>query len=411
MQIFLELLILILLARGFGEVAERLGQPASVGEILSGVVLSLAIVWFGPSLPFLAQMASSSVLESVANLGIFVLVLLAGIEMEPSEIVQAGKTSFAVALGGMVLPLAGGFALAWAFLPDSDLRFVQALIAGICLSISAIPATVKLFNDLGMLHSKIGRMVVSAAVFDDVLGLFLLAILLAVIETGQAPDLPAFLFLSAKVMLFFLITFLLGAHVYPRISRHMKVMQAAATEFSALVVVALAYGVLAELLGLHWILGAFVAGLFFERERVGPRAYNEIRLICDSLTRGGLGPLFFVYIGLQVDLRAVTEAPVLLLMVIAVAFFGKVLGAGLPARLAGLSTRGALCVGVGLSARGAVELVILSIAFEKGVFSDAAADGGAGLQLFSALILMGVVTTMMAPILLRRLLRAEDSRT
>jgi Kef-type K+ transport system membrane component KefB len=130
-------------------------------------------------------------------------------------------------------------------------------------------------------------------------------------------------------------------------------------------------------------------------------------LICDSLTRGGLGPLFFVYIGLQVDLRSVTEAPVLLLLVIAVAFFGKVLGAGLPARLAGLSTRDALCVGVGLSARGAVELVILSIAFEKGVFSD----GGAGLQLFSALILMGVVTTMMAPMLLRRLLRAEDSQT
>jgi Kef-type K+ transport system membrane component KefB len=99
--------------------------------------------------------------------------------------------------------------------------------------------------------------------------------------------------------------------------------------------------------------------------------------------------------------------PVFLLLVIAVAFFGKVLGAGLPARLAGLSTRDALCVGVGLSARGAVELVILSIAFEKGVFSD----GGAGLQLFSALILMGVVTTMMAPMLLRRLLRTEDSRT
>ena len=406
MEIFLELLALLLLTRLLGEAAERLGLPSSVGEIFAGILLALSIVWIGPALPFLSQMASSDVLVAVANLGIFFLVLSAGIEMEPREIAESSKISLLVALGGMILPLAGGFALTWSFLPESDLRTTLAFLAGVALSISAIPATVKVFNDLGLLHSKIGEVVVAAAVFDDVLGLFLLAALLALIETGQAPDLLAFLLLLGKTALFFIVTVLLGTHVYPRISRGMKTMQAAATEFSALAVVALAYGLLAELLGMHWILGAFMAGLYFERARVGFRAYNEIRLICGTLTGGLLGPLFFLYIGLHVDLTALTQAPLFLVLVIALAFFGKLVGAGLPARLAGLSGRDAAAVGIGMSARGAVELVVLSIAYEKGVFLTADNGDPVTASLFSALVLMGVVTTILAPIALRWHLRS-----
>ena len=411
MQLFLELLALLLLTRIFGELAERIGQPASVGEILAGILLALSVVWLGSDLPFLSQMASSEVLEAVANLGIFFLVLSAGIEMEPREITESSRVSFGIALGGMIVPLAAGFALAWAFLPESDLRLVQSFLAGVALSISAIPATIKVFGDLGLLHTNVGKLVVSAAVFDDVLGLFLLAILLAVVETGQIPDILSLLLLLTKAFLFFFVTVLLGAHVYPRVSRGVKAMQAAATEFSALAVVALAYGLLAEVLGMHWILGAFMAGLYFERTRVGSRAYNEIRLICNTLTKGALGPLFFAYIGLRVDLTALTQAPLFLFLLISVAFFGKVVGAGLPARFAGLSNRDAAAVGIGMSARGAVELVVISIAYEKGVFiAEEGNDSPAG-HLFSSLVLMGVVTTMLAPILLRWLLKKRVRRT
>jgi Kef-type K+ transport system membrane component KefB len=411
LQLFLELLALLLLTRVFGEAAERIGQPASVGEILAGIFLALAVVWLGPTLPFLAEMATSEVLEAVANLGIFFLVLLAGIEMEPREIAESSKASFGIALGGLVVPLAAGFALAWAFLPDSELKTAQSFLAGVALSISAIPATVKVFQDLGLLHSKVGELVVSAAVFDDVLGLFLLAVLLGMIETGQMPDVASFLILLGKVILFFVITVLLGAHVYPRISRGVKAMQAASIEFSALAAVALAYGLLAEFLGMHWILGAFMAGLYFERARVGFRAYNEIRLICGTLTNGALGPLFFAYIGLRVDLTAVTQAPLLLILVILIAFFGKVVGAGIPARFVGLSHREATAVGVGMSARGAVELVVLSIAFEKGLFRAEEDLDSAARHLFSSLILMGVVTTMLAPIILRRMMKKAKPDT
>lgn len=409
MEVFAELLVLLVLTRALGEAAERVGQPASVGEILAGVLLAWAAIWFGKDIPFLVQVANSEALEMVAHLGIFLLVLYAGIEMEPREIAKSTGPAFLVAVGGMVVPLTAGFALAWYFLPASDFRPVLALLTGVALSISAIPATVKVLGDLGLLHSKVGETVVSAAVFDDILGLFLLAILLAMIETGDVPDIGSLLWLLGKVGVFFAITITLGAHVYPRVSGSLKAMQVAAVEFSALAAVALAYGLLAELLGMHWIMGAFMAGLYFERARVGFKGYNEMKLICGGVSSGFLGPLFFASIGLRVDVSAVTAVPVFLLLLLAVAFAGKLIGAGLPALWMGLPRREALSVGVGMSARGAVELIVLSIAFEAGLFAKADGRDPITANLFSCLILVGVVTTLLAPILLKKILASKDT--
>jgi Kef-type K+ transport system membrane component KefB len=249
----------------------------------------------------------------------------------------------------------------------------------------------------------VGAILISAAIFDDVLGLFLLAVLLSMMESGTFPDIATLVLMLAKVTAFFAITVTLGVHVYPRISRRIKAMQAAAIEFSAITIVALAYGVLAEFLGMHWILGAFMAGLYFEKTRVGRREYDEMRLICGTLTRGVLGPLFFVYIGLQVDLSAVTAVPVFLLLLIAIAFLGKLLGAGIPALFAGLQRQEAAIVGIGMSARGTVELILLSIALESGIFSQAGQKDPIVTHLFSSLVIVGVITTLLVPMIMRRL--------
>ncbi|MBT5456572.1 MAG: cation:proton antiporter [Rhodospirillaceae bacterium] len=411
MTILAELFVILIVVRAFGELAERARLPASVGEIIAGVFIAALAAWFGRDIPFLSQLASSEALEMVATLGIFVLVLVAGVEMQPREISESSALSFAVAVGGMTLPLAGGFALAWVFLPESGMRPVQALLTGVALSISAIPATVKVLTDLNMLHTKIGETIVAAAIFDDVLGLFLLAVLLAMIDTGHAPDVTSLAWLLAKVVLFFGITVTLGVHVYPRIRKGIRAMQVTAIELSALAAVALGYGWLAEVLGMHWILGAFMAGLFFERARVGAKAYNEIKLIGGALASGFLGPLFFAYIGLRVDLSAIITVPGFLGLIILVAFLGKVLGAGVPAYCLGMTRRDALSVGVGMSARGAVELVILSIAYEAGVFAVADSAESLAHHLYSALILVGVITTLAVPILLPRVLPKGHPRT
>ena len=202
MEHALHLLLLLVVTRLFGELSERLGQPASMGEIVAGVAIALVAAASLP-IPLLASLAESPFLEIAAEFGIFFLLLLAGIEMRPREIAEHSGGSLAVALGGVLFPLGAGFALAWSVLPETPLKFAQALLVGVALSISAVPVAVSIFRELGYLHTRVGRTVVSAAIFDDVIGLMLLAVVTGVIETGATPDLTAVLALPGRAGLFF----------------------------------------------------------------------------------------------------------------------------------------------------------------------------------------------------------------
>jgi Kef-type K+ transport system membrane component KefB len=408
-EIFLQILVVLILARLFGELAERLGQSASVGELLAGIVLALGGLYLALLTPWLEGLQDNVALGYLSNLGIFFLVLMAGIEMEPKEIAETSKGAFLVALGGMLVPLAAGCALGWLIIPDNPLRVPQVLVIGVAMSITAIPATVKVLSEFDLLHSKLGETIVAAAVFDDVFGLFLLAVVTAVVQTGNLPDLETALWLLGKIALFFAITVVLGVHIYPRVSRGLKQMQADAFELSALVIAALAYGLLAELLGLHWILGAFMAGLYFEGARVGEAVYRDIRVTVAAITGGVLGPFFFVSIGLSVELEAITALPVIVGTLIVLAFAGKTLGAGLSARLAGFPWPAALAVGVGMTSRGAVELVVLRVAQEAGVFAVGEGDSAVARYLFSALVIMALANTFLMPVALRAVLRRQGS--
>lgn len=401
-------MILLIVARLLGEGAERVGLPATVGELIAGIVLAAVVGVVGSDLPVIQQVIDSESLKHIVDAGIFFLVLMAGIEMKPEEIVQHSVRSFGVAFGGAMLPLAGGFAAAWVYLPESELKQGQAMLVGIAMAVTALPVSIKVLSDYGVLRTPLGETIIAAAIFDDVIGLFLLAILTAVIQTGHIPDLGSFAILVGKVVIFFGAVIGLGVHVYPRISAGIKAMRATALEFSILMAVSLGYAVLAEALGMHWILGAFVAGLYFEPSRVGEQAYEEMMLIVTGLTSGFLAPLFLASIGLGVDLSILSAIPEFMGILIAIACVGKFLGAGIPALLAGFSRHDAAVIGVGMNARGAVELIILSIAAKAGLFlSGNGADPIVG-NLFSALVIMAVVTTLMTPILLRLLLSAPS---
>ena len=409
MNTLFELLILILLARVFGETAERIGQPPAVGELSAGIMLAAAAAFWGPSIPLFSQLTASKTLEEIAHLGIFFLVLLAGIESKLEELRQNSRTAIFVALGGALVPLAFGFLLGWLFLPESEVKSILAFLIGITMSITSIPATIKVLSEFDLLHSRVGQTIVGAAIVDDILGLFLLAILTSMIQTGHIPDLLAFLILLGKVSVFFGITTSLGIHVYPKVSQGLKALKLAAVEFSALMAVALAYGLLAEALGMHWILGAFMAGLYFEPSRVGEEAYHEMKLIVTGITQGVLGPLFFIWIGFNVGFEAVVQIPTFILLLFVIAFLGKLIGSGMPAYWLGLDRREALTVGFGMSSRGAVELVVLSIAYEAGLFAYRNSENLIIANLFSALVLMVVVTTFVTLVTMRRVLPKSHS--
>jgi Kef-type K+ transport system membrane component KefB len=405
-MVLLQLLVIIVLTRACGEGAVRLGQPSTIGEILAGVLLAGSAAAFGKDVPFLVEVLEGEVFHHAATAGIFFLMLLAGIELKPREILAHSGASFFVALGGVLVPLGTGIALGYMFLPPASDRFALALLIGVAMSITAIPASARILSDLGLMHSAVGRTIVAAALFDDVIGLVLIAVLTAIIKTGGAPALGEIAWLLGKVGVFFVVTSILGVHVYPRVSRGLHTLQATALELSVLMAVAFAYALVAEWLGMHWILGVFMAALFFEPERVGLRAYEGMKLVIGGVTAGLFAPVFFASIGAQIDIFALLLEPVFVLVIILAGFLTKLAGAGVPALISGLSPRDSAAVGVGMSARGAVELVVLSIAVEAGLVAAGPAHGGATHHVYSALVLMALVTTLAVPSVLGRILGA-----
>lgn len=402
----LHLIALLVLTRLGGALFKRVGQPASMGEIAAGIALiPLAALPSAPAV--LASLPDSDFLGIATEFGIFAVLLLAGIEMRPREIAAQSTAALGVAAGGVVVPLAGGFALAWAFLPETPLRLAQALLVGVALSISAVPVAVKVLMEMRLLHRRVGELIVSAAVLDDVIGLVLLAVVLSVIRTGSAPDAGTILILLGQVGIFFAVAIGAGMFFEPAFYRWVARLRVPAPLFSGLFVVALAYAVLAEALGMDFILGPFVAGLFFDPDSVGEDGYASVKASIGDLTNGLLGPLFFASIGVRLDVGAVTTVPVFLALLLAVAFIGKLIGAGVPARLAGFSRREAVAVGVGMSGRGAVELVVASIALEAGLFAQPDLLVS---NLFSTLVITAVATTMLMPVALRTVLRPLDDR-
>ena len=402
MELFFVLLVLLVTTRTFGELAERVGQPALVGELISGILLGVIVANYAEHVPTLANLQHSKVFGAITDLGMFFIMLYAGIEMQPNKMLKYSRGSLFVALGGMLLPLALGLGLGVTFLPESNMRVAQALFIGTVLAITAVPATVRILIDLGMLNSRSGQVIVSAAVFDDVLSILLLACLTALMGTDGPLSVAAVLLLLAKATLFFAVTIVIGYYAFPWGGRLLKHVKEKELDFSALLIVALAFSVLAEWLALHFILGAFVAGVFFGRKTIDATTYEGVKNKMSGMTFGFLAPVFFASIGLHLHMSALLEIPVFITFLVLFAFAGKLLGAGIAAYGVGLTATESVAVGIGMSARGAVELVIADIALRSGLLTSP--DGGSPLlqNLFSAVVFMAVATTLATPIILRR---------
>lgn len=404
MELLYVLLVLLFVTRFAGEMATRFGQPPLVGELVAGIALGLVAHHLSGTLPVLAGLDDNHVFDALTDLAIFFLMLLAGMEMSPRELTESSRSAFWVALGGLLVPLTGGLALGWLFIPESEYKLAQSLFLGTALSITAVPVSVKVLMDLGRLDSAVGKTIVAAAVFDDVFSLILLAVLTAVIATGELPDLAAIGVLLGKILAFFAITGLIGQYLFPWLGKHVKRMRAEELEFSGLLMAALAFALIAESLDLHFILGAFMAGLFFGRRTIDPQAYRALRARTATFTTGFLAPLFFASIGFNLDVGAALHVPLFVLLLVVVAFGGKLVGAGLPAYWSGLDRRQSLGVGAGMSARGAVELIIADIALRAGLFDHPQPVPDIVRYLFSAVVLMALITTLATPVALQRAL-------
>ena len=403
MDILYLILVLLVVTRVFAELAERVHLPAIVGELVAGVALGLLLRSFPDKMPVLWSATQSETYVSIVDLGMFFLMLLAGIRMEPFDFARTSRSAIFVAMGGMAVPVGAGLLLGALVLPESPFKLVQSLFLGVALAITAVPVAVRVFLDVGQLDTRVGKTVIAAALWDDLISLFLLSILIAAMSEGGATfgTNEAFT-LVGKVLLFFVITIPVGLFVFPRVGRYLHYLRFPEVDFTMLLIAALAYATFAERMHMHFIIGAFMAGMFFHPGVVDADVYKRVEEQMSGITRGFLAPIFFVSVGLHLDFSALASVPGFVVTLILVALFSKFVGAGVPAYWVGLSKTEAMMVGVGMSGRGAVELIVAGVALEGGLFLHPVPPPPIVGSLYSSIVIMALVTTVMVPLLLRR---------
>lgn len=409
MEIFYVLLVLLLVTKLCAEVAVRAGQPALIGELVGGVLVGLGVMLLPNSETAIAGIGSDETFEAILDLAVFFLMLVAGLEMRPGKLAEAAGSAIPVAVVGMVLPLALGFGLGWVWLPASEWKFVQCLFLGVALAITAVPVAVKVLMDLDRLESRVGQVVVAAAVLDDIFSLLLLAVLTSMISSTEAPSFSALLLIGLKTLLFLGTAGLAGRYLLPLLGRWTKLFCVEYADFTVVLVFGLGLAVLAELLGMHFLIGAFAAGVLFTRNTIDAEAYGRLKTQFEALTLGFFAPVFFASIGIHLDLSAAFEIPFFVIALLLLATLGKLVGAGLAGYFSGMGRREAVAVGAAMNARGAVEIIIADIALRAGLFSQPQPVPDVIQYMFSAVVIMAIVTTLISPIMMRAALDREKA--
>ena len=387
-QLITNILLILTVAWVLGAISVRLGLPVMIGELLAGVIL-------GP--PLLGLISASQPLELMAEFGIFFAMFYAGMEMNPRELVEHIWPSIAVALGGFILPFLLGYFTVRAF----GGTLYQSLFVGMGLSITAIAVQAIVLENMNLLKSNLGHIIIGAAIVDDILSLVALSVLLGLAKSGSV-QFVSLLTVLLKVCGFFGITILLGHFVVPKITK--KLEDYGGKGFTFALVSALVMAYLAELAGLHLIIGAFLAGQFVRKEIMDPGVYDKIRDRFFALSYGFLAPIFFVSLSFHLHFEWNIQFIALVVIIFIAAVIGKLFGSGLGGVISGHSIRQSVILGFGMNGRGAVELVVAAVVVK--LSNELMAKGTIGEPLltqaqFSALVLMAFATTLLAPISLK----------
>ncbi|MBX7237709.1 MAG: cation:proton antiporter [Caldilineales bacterium] len=379
-HLLLPLALILVGARLIGRLSQRLGLPGVLGELMAGVLL-------GPSL--LGLIHPNEVISAVADIGVLLLMFIAGLETDLLQLRRLGKASTSAAAAGVILPLLGGLIAGQAF----GLSWATSLFLGAALTATSVSVSVQTLQELGRLKSKEGMVTLGAAIIDDVLGILVLSIILAMVGQGGSP-----LMAMVRIALFFPLALVGGRLLVGPLLRWIDRHHAKEAGFALIVALVLVYAWAAEEWGgLAAITGAYVAGVLVARL---PEARSWVTEGASKVGYGLFVPVFFVSVGLATDVRSVMSAPWLSLVVIVVAVITKMFGSGVGARLGGCTWPEAKAVGAGMVARGEVALVMATLGLSSGLLDQTT---------FGVVILMTLVTTLLTPFLLKFVLPATSS--
>jgi Kef-type K+ transport system membrane component KefB len=395
-----QVAVLLFTARILGELARRIGQPTVVGEILAGIVLGPSLLsgfvpvvneWIIPHNP-----VQGYLLEIISLLGVMFLLLITGLETDLALIRSRARSAIGVSLGGLSVTLTAGFIMGqmlpdWLLVNPED-RLVFALFLATAMAISAIPVVAKVLMDLKLMRRDIGQTIIAAAMIDDTIGWIILSVVIG-LATGGVVTAGGVAQSIGNVLALMLISFTVGRWLISRslsfVQNHIGLRDKVLT---LVVLFMFVWGAIGQALGLEALLGAFVIGIVLSQI---PRLNPDIIHRLESIAFGIFSPIFFAVAGLKVDARRLLEPELLILTVllIVVAIICKMAGVYAGARLIGGSDHWtAVFFGAGLNARGSIGIIVANIGLSLNILNQ---------DMFSMIVVLAVVTSVMAPAIMR----------
>ena len=395
----IQLMALLLVGRLLGEALLRMGQPAVMGQLIAGLVLGPSIL--GALFPELQQSLfpggkeQKAMLDAVSQFGVLLILLLTGMETDLKLVKASSRASISASVFGIVIPFSLGFALG-EFLPDTMIpdpskRLITSLFLGTALSIASVKIVATVVREMNFLRRTVGQVILGSAIVDDTIGWIIIAVIFGLAIQGHVDPLSIAKSVIGTVA-FMAFSLTVGRRLVSRAIRWVN--DTFVSEFAVITAILLIMGLMAlttHMLGVHFVLGAFVAGILVGESPILTRHIDEqLR----GLIIAFFMPVFFGTAGLSADLTVLKDPHLLFLTIglIAIATIGKFGGAFLGAELGGLSRREALALATGMNARGSTEVIVATIGLSMGALSQ---------DLFTMIVAMAILTTLAMPPTLR----------
>jgi len=374
MEWIFHLGVILLAAKIGADLFQRFGMSAVIGEIAVGVVLGESMFRVIPE---------TELIRHLAELGVIFLIFLLGLETKIQHVREVGVSATLIALGGLVVPFGFGYGFGLVM----NLGQQPSLLLGAVLMATSVAISTRVFLDCGMKRSRVTQTIIAAAVIDDVVGLMLLTVILALLGKGEG----GIGLMLARQAALLLVGFPIAFYAIPKALRWIRRLQGEGATFAVVIGLTLLFAYGGVPAGMEPIIGAFLIGVIFG-------ATKESVVIEERTTSlvHFLAPIFFVHVGLTIDVHALSDGVMLAIWLTLAAAASKVLGAGGLAKLRGLPTNEALLIGTGMVPRGEVGLIIAGIAARIGLFDE---------RIYAAAALMCVLTVVIVPPALKPLAR------
>ncbi|PEJ10738.1 cation:proton antiporter [Bacillus wiedmannii] len=377
-EFFFQIALILLSTKLAGDLSVRLGQPSVLGKLIVGIVIGPAI---------LGWIENSELLTQLSNVGVILLMFMAGLETDLEELNANRNSSLAVALGGILLPFVGGYISGLVMGMEQG----NAVFLGLLLCATSVSISVQTLRDLGKMKTRESTTMLGAAVFDDILVVILLAFAMSFLGTD---DVNLTMVILKKVV-FFASIILIGWKGVPAIMRWLSPLRVSESIVSAALIICFSFAYFGELLGIAGIIGAFAAGIAISQTNYKHEVEKKVEPIAYAM----FVPVFFVSIGMNITFDGIGNQIWFILALTVIAVLTKLIGCGFGARMTGFDAKSSAIIGAGMVSRGEVALIIAGTGLSSGLLAQ---------DYFTAIVIVVILTTMITPPMLKYTFGAKD---